>query len=307
MLNSFDWLRLSQTGAELLSTLRYLNNKPNLPQRRGEIGPPHSALDGPCQRCWVYPRAQLKSRGKKANIAPRTGRYCEFCQTVINKSRRLGQVSRDASVIWGFVNHLPERFYESKGFSEQHLHSVYIHDERHFLLMIPKRYVRDWLHELVLYYGSDLTGIIQIFTTVGIGQLHTMGGILSRIVDQDVHYAVDQLRVRFYAASYQVIRSHIRERQGILTFEVAEFLHLLEMAAVFRLMLRPDIQEVLYQLLNLKDAREEAFYWGRFLGMLSPEAKDMLNAWKIRTWSKERIKLLYELTDYVYVDFSRTP
>jgi hypothetical protein len=61
--------------------------------------------------------------------------------------------------------------------------------------------------------------------------------------------------------------------------------------------------------LNLEDTSEEQFYWGRFLGYLSQEAKDMLNAWRIRQWPKGRIELLYELVDYVafYQTYSTHP
>jgi hypothetical protein len=110
---------------------------------------------------------------------------------------------------------------------------------------------------------------------------------------------MDQLRVRFYSAPHQILKPYTREQQGLLTFEVSEFLSLLEMAAVFRTILRPREQELLYQLVNLDDASEEQFYWGRFLGFLNQEARDMLNAWRIRQWSKNRIRLLYELVDYV--------
>ena len=110
---------------------------------------------------------------------------------------------------------------------------------------------------------------------------------------------MDQLRVRFYSAPHQIMKPHTRDKQGLLTFEVSEFLSLLEMAAVFRTILRPTEQELLYQLVNLEDTSEEQFYWGRFMGFLSQEAKDMLNAWRIRQWPKGRIKLLYELVDYV--------
>ncbi len=110
---------------------------------------------------------------------------------------------------------------------------------------------------------------------------------------------MDRLRVRFFSAPYQLLYPHTRDRQGLLTFEVSEFVNLLEMAAVFRTMLRPEAQEALQELLNLEDPSEEQFYWGRFLGYLDPEAKDMLSAWRIRVWPRERIQLLYELTNYV--------
>ena len=56
---------------------------------------------------------------------------------------------------------------------------------------------------------------------------------------------------------------------------------------------------MLYELLHVDDTGEAQFYWGRLLGYLNQEAKDMLNAWKIRTWPTSRIDLLYELVDYV--------
>ena len=110
---------------------------------------------------------------------------------------------------------------------------------------------------------------------------------------------MQRLRVRFFSAPYPLLRPHTRDQLGLLTFDVSEFLSLLEMAAVFRTLLRPEAQQVLHELLNLDDASEEQFYWGRFLGYLSPEAKDMLSAWRIRQWPKNRIKLLYELVNYV--------
>ena len=61
----------------------------------------------------------------------------------------------------------------------------------------------------------------------------------------------------------------------------------------------PQEQEMLHEVLNLEDPSEEQFYWGRLLGHLSQGAKDMLNAWRIRQWPKNQVKLLYELVDYV--------
>ena len=82
------------------------------------------------------------------------------------------------------------------------------------------------------------------------------------------------------------------------TFEVTEFLRLLEMTTIFRSLLRPKEQEMLHNLIELDNSREEQFYWGRFMGYLSQEAKDMLTSWKFRHWPKNRIRLLYELADY---------
>jgi len=110
---------------------------------------------------------------------------------------------------------------------------------------------------------------------------------------------MDRLRVRFYTTPSQVIAPQKRDRQGILTFEIADFLGLLETAEVFRAGLRPDEQKELLELLALEDAREAPFFWGRFIGRLEQRTKDMLAAWDIRSWSRERIKLLAELIEYV--------
>jgi len=288
MLSSFDWVRRSRSGAELLATLEYLATKPDLfPDGEG-IGPPFSALDGPCQRCWVYPRLP----------SPRQ-LYCQTCQTILSRASKLGYISRQSIVVWGFVNQLSKLLRMGEGFGDQHILGAYVRDENHFLLMMPRRELKPWLRELTIYHGPDLKGLLQVFPTTGKGKGVDMADVLCRAIHHEVRFPMDQLRVRFYSAPHQIMKPHARDQQGLLTFEVSEFLSLLEMAAVFRTILYPKEQQLLYELVNLEDASEEQFYWGRFLGMLNQEAKDMLNAWRIRQWPKNRIQLLYELVDYV--------
>ncbi len=111
---------------------------------------------------------------------------------------------------------------------------------------------------------------------------------------------MDQLRVRFYSGAHQIFSPKNREEQGVLTFEISEFLNLLEMASVFRSLLNPSAQKNLLKLTQLKSVKEEQFYWGRFMGFLSDEAKDMLNSWNIRQWPRMWIQLLYDLLSYVH-------
>ena len=103
----------------------------------------------------------------------------------------------------------------------------------------------------------------------------------------------------------QVPPPHQRDQQQGRTFEVSEFVGLLQMAEVFRLLLHPHEQQELLALLTRDDGDGAAFYWGRFLGLLDPRARDMLVAWGIRTWPQTRIRLLDELRKYVDVDVSR--
>jgi hypothetical protein len=284
MLTSFDWLRRSHTGAELLATLKCLTSSPD--GLDNPPGPPLSALNGPCRRCWFYARQSGQP-------------YCPFCRAVLAKAKFLGQTSRQTVIIWGYVSQLPHQLAQGEGFYADHALGSYIRDRHRFLLALHRRNLQTWLQELVLYHGPGLKGLLQFIPTLGGGPDFGMGDALVQVIQREANFSMDQLRVQFYQAPYQLRRMRQRERQGMLTFEIVDFLRLLETALVFRALLRPEEQQSLYQLLHLEDAGEELFYWGRFLGYLSQEAKDMLNAWKIRQWPLSRVELLYELLDYV--------
>jgi hypothetical protein len=276
----------------MLATLELLEATPDLLPASGrgeeEIGPPFSAVDAPCQRCWVYPHQTSPWRS-----------FCPTCSRILAKAARLGSRSRSATVLWGFVNELPKHLWNREGFYADHVLASYVQDAHHFLLMMNRQELKPWLQELALYHGSNLKGLIQVLPTSGGGKLVSMGDILCRAAYQEARFTMDQLRVRFFAAPYQLLIPHTRDQMGILTFEVADFLSLLEMASVFRTVLFPDEQQSLRQLLALEDPQEQQFYWGRFTGRLNQKAKDMLSAWGIRQWPKHRVKLLYELADYV--------
>jgi hypothetical protein len=176
--------------------------------------------------------------------------------------------------------------------------ATYVHDDRHFLLMLPHDGLKPWLQELVLYYGAELKGLLQIFPTTG-GRSAQMGDMLARIVHLEAGFPPDKLRVRFYAGIEQVFNPRPFEREGVLTFEVGEFLRTMELAAVFRAVLQRDERKTLYKLLHTADTAQAQFYWGRFYGLLSQEARDMLDGWGVRDWSPHQVSLLYELVDYV--------
>lgn len=343
MLEPFDWLRRSRTGAELLATLRYLAEGGELPPADGELGPPAGALDGPCWRCWLYPR-----------IATERGtRYCRTCQTIVDEARRFGVLSPDTVVVWGFVNRLPPQLrplaarprrekasappqtapaaemssdrpapaastaegtpattpslrvpaekpkpLDTLYFPGTRVLGAYIPDERHFLLMLTQRELRPWLQELVLRYGGELAGLIQVFPTTG-ARDPGMGDLLAYVIHQEARYPMDRLRVRFFATHSQIFHPNLAEREGVLTFEIADFMNTLELVSVFRSILQPDEQRELYRLLHKAESAETQFLWGRFLGSLRPEARDMLVAFNIRRWSRPQVALLYRLMDYV--------
>jgi hypothetical protein len=288
MSDSLQWLLSAYTGAELLATLKTLRIEPDLLTYQDELGAPHSAFDGPCRRCWVYPRI----------TEPTPRPYCRFCQAVIDRSRTLSNASMSSVVAWVSANGLPRHLTEGAGIYARSFFHTYIHDDAHFLLILPKLDLKLWLQETILY-DADLRGLIQIIPTVGMAGPHGMGDMLARLMHYESGFPSDQMWVRFYAAPYQVFKPREREREGLLMFEIADFLSVLEQATVFRSLLMPEAQKMLYELLTLEDDTEEQFYWGRMLTYLSAEAKDMLNAWRIRQWPRGRLRLLYTLLDYV--------
>jgi hypothetical protein len=286
MLNTFDWLRRCASGAELLATLRYFAKPPRSSWDEQEIGAPFSALNGPCERCYLYTRCGPNEF------------YCQFCKTIVERAKRVAFISRKAVIVWGFVNHLPQSWQTGSGVPAKHLAGSYVHEEHRFLMMMNRRKLKSWLQNLILYHGADLKGLIQIFPPLGARGSISMGDILCYVANYEPRVPLERLHVKFYSSPFHLLKPRERDRQGLLNFEAAEFLSLLEMTEVFRALLYPAEQRQLRELLDLQNPKEEQFYWGRFLGQLHQEAKDMLAAWRIRQWPKSRIKLLYELTDY---------
>ncbi|RME41744.1 MAG: hypothetical protein D6796_15440 [Caldilineae bacterium] len=292
MLTAFDWLRQAETGAELLATLEYLSTLPDLPTDRSELGPPFSALSGPCYRCRVYAPAYKK------HLPHPIKRYCRHCSLILKRAARLKAAARYIILIWGYVNRLPRQLRQETDSHQSTPFSQFILDEHHFLLVLHRRQLKPWLQDLVLYDGPHLRGLLQIFPPAT-SRTNQMGSLLRRINHHETHFGMGALRVRFYSAPHQVYKPYLRDDRGMLTFEVTEFLRLLEMAAIFQTILPPAEQKALRKLLSLENPTEQQFYWGRFLGYLQQEAKDMLDAWNIRHWSPHQIELLYELVNYV--------
>ncbi len=288
MLSKFDWLRRCRSGTELLATLRYFSDDPDFDPSHLEQGGPLSAIGKLCQRCRVY--APVRERKKHT-------RYCRFCEKIIQRKEQAAPKSSRAVVIWGYVNQISRRLRESK--PSTNLFGIYIHDDQHFVIMIHRQYLKQWLQELIIYSGLSLKGLIQIFPSIGeYPNLH-IGDYLTWAIHHEATFFMDQLRVRFYTNPHQIINPKKREQEGLLTYTASDFINMLEMVEVFRANLYPQQQKELFELLSLNDPEEEQFYWGRFLGQLSQEAKDMLSAWKVRQWSKSQTEFFYQLISYV--------
>ncbi|MBN1352011.1 hypothetical protein JXJ21_21595 [candidate division KSB1 bacterium] len=288
MLSKFDWILRCRTGAELLATINYFKQNQSFSTDGAFADGPFSASQGACRRCYVY--APMKSDRKYF-------RFCPLCQSVLNDAYRLQRKTLNAMIIWGYVNQVPRRIYEYR--ASKYLYGVYIHDRQRFLVLLHRQHLKFLLSELVMYHGTDLQGLLQIFPALDKPQILSMGDYLTWAIHHESVLLHDQLWIRFYDLAKQLINPKYEEKKGMLTFTVSEFLRLLDMAEIFRVNLRPGEQQNLLELLKLKDPNEEQFYWGRFLGQLNQEAKDMLRAWKIRQWSENQITLLYKLIHYV--------
>jgi hypothetical protein len=322
MLTPFDWLRRCAGGAELLATLELLRadylvtpsespqaidrgpapavdslaNAPNdasstVSRRPLKIAaaPPQAALVGPCLRCWFY--AATPATGERG--------LCPACQLILQRTGALSEISHRVVCVWGYVNRLPDLIRNSAVYEDGRIAGVYLHSDHEFLLLVRRRELHSWLQDILLYDGLEMTGSLQIFPTVGVYGQTNMGELLCQVVHNQTRFPRDQLRVRFFASARHVLEVHKYDKQGVINFEMSEFLRLLESAAVFRSVLKPDEQETLRKVLAITNPQEAQFYWGRFLGMLSPQARDLLAAWKMRYWSEPQVNLFYELVDYV--------
>ncbi|MBF0204445.1 MAG: hypothetical protein HQK67_09065 [Desulfamplus sp.] len=293
MLNIFDWIRLSRNGSELLATMEYfLENKPDMFPEEKALAGPVSFLSRPCSRCWIYPSSDNQDDS-----------YCKICLKIITLSKKMGHKSNYSMVVWGNVNYLPKQLKSRQGFYASSIMGSYVHDDNHFMLILERYKLKPWIQELLLYHGTELKGLLQIFPTVGDTFRGNMNDIINRAIHQDSRYPMNVLRIRFFPNAFQLFVPHERDNAGILTFEIKEFLELLQMAFIFRSLLRPEDQNLLRELLNMENNTDGLLQWGRFAGSLEPEARDLLNSWSIRQWSKNQITLLYELREYVEYTF----
>jgi len=290
MLTRFNWLRRCRTGSELLATLCYFADNADINSNDQKQGGPFSAIGTLCHRCRIY--APVSERKKDH-------RYCKTCKSILVLKNKIAPKSQNAIVIWGYVNQIPQHLRKIK--PSNSVYGIYIHDEQRFLVMMKRQQIRQWLQELVIYSGMGLKGLLQMFPSLGECRNLNMGDYLTWAVHHEANLSLDQLRVRFFSAPQQLINPKAREQAGLLTYHIQDFIGMLEMVEVFRANLFPHQQRGLFELLNLKDHKEEQFYWGRFLGQLSQEAKDMLSAWKVRQWPKNQIEFFYQLIKYVII------
>ncbi len=281
MLDGFDWIRRCATGSELAATLA-VEQEGERPEEALVLAPPVSALAPACLRCRVFAPAP-------------DSQYCPYCRVVVRRAKSMQQYSRKALVAYAFVNR-PASALAGEAPSPAY---AFQRDASRVLVAAPRRGLLEWLQRLLLRYGDELKGFLQICRTTGANESPSMGEVISFMSQRETLFAMDRLRVQFFASPYLLFHRSELDRRDALTFEASEFLGLLKMALSLRRLLRPEEQDALRRMLLARRPEQERFSWGRFMGQLDPAARSMLDAWRLRAWSKERLKLFFNLRDYV--------
>ncbi|MGK5092310.1 hypothetical protein WDW89_09915 [Deltaproteobacteria bacterium TL4] len=285
MLKKFDWLRLSKNGTELLSTISLLTERPEVVDNDLELGSPPSALSVPCQRCGIYAPAPKK-------------KYCPACLFIHQCSPRHHKRSHQAVFVWGVLNEIPWNLRKTDASAASSFLNCVL-DDSHFVVALQQRQLKQWLQNFLLAHGLDVQGQLYVFPSIGNSLDIHMGDFLRIAIPQRLQQKSHNLQLFFYPNPYRYILEYLKGSAKRHFFEVSEFLNLLEMAELFRALLRPNEQQELYKLLMSSKTQQDSFYWGRFLGSVDLRVKDMLESWRMKQWPRHRIHLLYELFPYV--------
>jgi len=287
MQNAYDWLLISKSGGELLATIDLVTDEPDLPgivAKEECLGLPQTAFDGPCLRCRYYSRL--------AN-----SHYCYFCNHVMVRESVVRSYARHSVALWCFVNYPPKKIPKTS-------HEVFCHivDDNRFICCTNRWNLKNFLQEMMMIQGPDWLGTLQIFPVFRGGETLTMSDLLCSAIFDESALVQDRLYIKFFSSPYQFVHKREREREGKLIFEATDFVGYLEMAEIFKRGLYLEEQDRLRQLLDIEDASEKQFYWGRFLAQVRPEARDFLDSWKMKNWTESQVSLFYELLDFVKFD-----
>lgn len=280
MLVAFDWLRRSENGAELIATMDAMESAPDLFRTENGVGEPFCGIRGPCIRCWLLPRLPGSS-------------HCSVCHRIVTDSRRLGSDSKRCLLVWAFVNFLPNTVKQA---ARQDQRALLIKDDKHFLAAVSGPCLNAWLKKL-LQDDKEQKGTLIVFPTTRKKSTFTMGDVLCRAIQHDASFPMDRLRIEFFSKPGQLKAPHLREQEGMLILQPYEFLPLLELATVFSTLLNHEEVEIIKYVMSIQDQNQKAFQWGRLMGILNLEARDMLV--NMKTWPVNRIKWLCELAKYV--------
>lgn len=291
----FDWLALSSSGQELMSTLYSLRVlEPG--DFAADPGPPLSALSPLCRRCRCFSSLDGK------------GGHCRTCADVLDKRKKFVSIVKEAVLIWGCVNVLPApvlaRCHSKVGAVSSYVPGLhqpfcFIPDEYHFLAVLKRHHLQAWLQELVFAHGRSLQGHLQIFPSSGSKRFRQMGDILSSVKGLEDSRFLNPLHIRFYPdATYVFQRLWTIESKTFLS-DIGKFLSLLELVKSFKHLFDPYMQRQLLEILSLRDPKEKKFFWGRLLGQVEGRAREFLDSYGFDQWPLSKIRIFSSLMAYV--------
>lgn len=228
--------------------------------------------------------------------------HCPMCRSVLSTAAwvRKNDQAKQTVIVWGYVNRLPQDLTTGSYRADKRMRGTVVCDSHRFLVALNRRSLHHWLRKVLLYDGLEMRGVLSVLSATS-AQYHRAGELLCQVDYQAQRFGFDQLRVRFLPTPEHILQGRNLEKQGLITFDAVQFMGMLESAAVFRSVMLPEEQQTLRQVLAIADPNEAQFYWGRFLSMITPEAKDMLTAWKVRQWSPEQRRTFFELVNYVTI------
>jgi len=287
MQNAYDWLRICKSGSELIATIDLVTDEPYLPEimvKEDCLGPPQTAFDGPCLRCQYFSRMP-------------NHHLCYFCDHVIVREKSVRSFAPHCVTIWGFVNFPFRKIPQTK-------HEIFTYnvDHNRFICCTNRWNLKMLLQEIMMIQGPDWLGTLQIFPAFQGGETMNMSDMLCSAIFDEKALIQDRLYIKFFASPFQFVHKKEREREGKLIFDAIDFIGYLEMAEIFKRGLYLEEQDRLKELLEIQDVSEKQFYWGRFLAQVRPEARDFLDSWNMRKWSKSQVSLFYELLDFAKFD-----
>lgn len=288
MLTLSDRLYRCCTGPELLGAVRWFRqhgfhyNSDPLP-----LPPVRTALSSLCVRCGLD---AVTADGNRKD----EDMFCSFCLDVSKEARQMQRQIRYFFCILGRAKHMPWNL-QQRSPVPAYKEIIQLGKE-YFLFMLEKHDVGPWLSELLLEHGEEYQAVLTLFPTTG--KSHPSMGDSLRLAR---HYTarlplpVSGTSICLYAHSHHILRSPASE--VALTCSLEQFLQYINMAVLFRGHIYPNEQEELRYIL-LEDRDNLRFHYGRLLSRLQPEAREMLDTWAVRQWTKEQVSHFFSILPF---------
>ncbi len=286
MLEPFDWVRLARGGAELMTTLRFIQNEA-LDTKDHPVAGPHSALSGPCIRCGVYSRRPRKT-------------YCSTCSFILSKTPNYIQASKDSLLLWGQTGGgIPRPLRHPHQKIAKFIYGPAFFKDNAFLLGIKSFKLITFLREIVFAHGYDLSGHFLIFPTVGTNPKMTMNDVLITAMRQRLPIIPDQLTITFMPNMYWSVNSRKMWKGYDNSAPIQEFIALLDTAQTFKHIFGPQDQDHILNILNSSSFQEKMFHWHRFVGLQDTSVQEFLSTINMVNWLSEQRTYFFEILPYV--------